>query len=333
VRFSAYRLKPVGSGPYKVAGYKTDQKGVITSMILTENKNYFGNQPYIPTLIFKFYKNVGELINAYNAGQIDGFGLSTAESLQGVKLRHQTYQLPSSRYYAVFINQSAGNEKLKDLKVRQALNLTANRDRLIQKIFNSYATPLYGPTIFVPKPADNPETKLLENLELNLTVPEESFLVKTAEELKSDWESYGAKVNLKVLPLKTIQEEVLKTTDYELLLFGNIVKEGGDLFAFWHSSRRFYPDQNLALYQNKKVDAELETYRKTFDEKERLSRLEKISQLIAADVPAIFLYSPNYLYVASPNLGGLDQARIINTPPDRFKEITKWYVKTTRIFK
>lgn len=333
LRFSIYGLKPVGSGPYKVTSYKNDDKGVINIMSLEGSERYFGDKPYIPNLTFKFYKNTAELLSAYNSGQIDGFGLSTAESLGEVRLRYDVYYLPSSRYYAVFINQSAGNEKLKDLKVRRALNGTVDRVKMVQDIFNSHATPLYGPTTFTEEPNYVINTSLLKDLELTITVPEEPFLIKTAEGLKTAWENHGAKVNLKVLPLKTIQEDVLRTTDYELLLFGNIVKEGQDLFAFWHSSRRFYPDQNLALYQNKDVDAELETYRKTFDEKARLNRLEKISDMIASDAPAVFLYSPDYLYVAAPNLGGIDTTKIINTASDRFADINKWYVKTKRALK
>lgn len=333
LKFSAYGLKPVGLGPYKVTNYKSDEKGVINIMILEENSGYFGDKPYISKLIFKFYRNTAELLRAYNSGQIDGFGLSTAESLGEIRLRHNVYYLPSSRYYAVFINQSAGNEKLKNLGVRRVLNSTVDRTKLVADIFQSHATIFYGPTVFTKKPNSTINTDLFNNLELNLTVPEEPFLIKTANSIKSTWESYGAKIFIKILPLKNIQEDILRNTDYELFLFGNIVKEGYDLFAFWHSSRRFYPDQNLALYQNKDVDLELETYRKTFDEQERMSKLEKISNMIASDAPAIFLYSPDYLYVATPNLGGIDTSKIINTAGDRFTDIIKWFVKTKRVLK
>jgi len=333
LRFSIYGLNPIGSGPYKVANYKSDNKGVINLMALEENERYFGDKPNIPTLTLKFYRNTAELLDAYNAGEVDGFGLSTTESLGEIRLRHNVYYLPSSRYYAVFINQSAANGKLKDLKVRRALSGSVDRAIMIQNIFNSHATILYGPTTLTKEPDYAADTSLLKDLELNLTVPEEPFLIKTADGLKNSWENCGAKVNIKVLPLKNIQEDVLRTTDYEMLLFGNIVKEGQDLFSFWHSSRRFYPDQNLALYQNDDVDSELETYRKTFDEKDRLNRLEKISGMIASDAPAVFLYSPDYLYVATLNLGGIDTTKVINTASDRFADITKWYVKTKRSLK
>jgi len=331
LRFSIYGLKPVGSGPYKVTGYSSDEKGVINVMTLEENKEYFGDKPYLSSITFKFYRNTAELLQAYNSGQVDGFGLSTAESLGEVRLRNNVYYLPSSRYYAVFINQ-ASNEKLKDLNVRQALSQAVDRDKIIAETFGSHATVLYGPTAFTEKPSPEEDLNILNGLKLNLTVPEEPFLIKTAGIIKENWESNGVIVNLKVLTLKNIQEEVLRTTDYELLLFGNIVKEGQDLFAFWHSSRRFYPDQNLALYQDKDVDASLETYRKTFDEKSRLERLERISDAIASDAPAVFLYSPDYLYIATPNLGGMDITNIINTASDRFDNIGEWYVKTRRVF-
>ena len=104
------------------------------------------------------------------------------------------------------------------------------------------------------------------------------------------------------------------------------------MFAFWHSSRRFYPDQNLALYQDDSVDALLESFRKTFDEDERFEVLTAISNTIANDAPAVFLYSPKYVYTTAPRLGGFNESTIINTSDDRFNDVSLWHVKTKRAF-
>ncbi|MDP3697231.1 MAG: ABC transporter substrate-binding protein, partial [Candidatus Taylorbacteria bacterium] len=258
LKLSAFGLEPIGSGPYKVSSYKKDEKGVITLMNLAENENYFGDKPYISKITFKFYRNTAELLKGFNSGEIDGFGLSTAESLGDIKLRHNVSYLPSLRYYAVFINQSSSNKNLMDLKTRRALAEVVDRKKMTEEIFASHASLLYGPTTLTDIPDYTIDTTLLKDIQLNVTVPEEPFLVKTAEALKSTWESYGAKVNLRILSLKNILEDVSRTIDYELLLFGNTVSVEKDLFAFWHSSRRSYPEQNLSLYQNKNVDRELE---------------------------------------------------------------------------
>lgn len=334
MKLSRFGLSPIGSGPYVVDSFEKNNDGIITALHLKSNENYFEGQPNIKTFNFKFYKNTSDLIRSYNLGQIDGFGVPTAEALSenSVHIRNTMHYLESPRYYAVFINQSLAPEEFKDIKVRETLSETADRKRIVDEVLMSHAIPIYGPTAISESPVDEFDSALLEGLEINLTVPEEDFLVKTAEILKENWESHGARVNVLIFSLKNIQENVLKNSDYEFILFGNITKENQDLFAFWHSSRRFYPDQNLALYQNDTIDTYLETFRKTFDEEKRFDLLEAISQQITEDVPAIFLYSPKYIYVTVPRLGGFSDSAIINTSDDRFDNVHEWHVKTKRRF-
>ncbi len=344
-KLSIYGLKPIGFGPYKVDSYEKDDRGVINAFYLSANDKYIGGAPYISSFVFRFYKDEGELIKAYDDFQIDGFLLGSsesaaAESSEVVKIRHKLYDLASSRYYSIFINQALGNKDLKNIKVRQALSRTIDREAIISDIFGSYAIPLYGPTPLTEKPTNDYDASVLKGVKLNITLPEEEFLIKTAETIKTTWEGYGADVTLNVLPLKTIQEKTLKNTDYELLMLGNTLGHSNDLFSFWHSSRRFYPDQNLSLYQNKKVDAMLEAYRKDFNTETRLENLKKISDAIAADYPAVFLYSPDYIYIATPRLNGFNQMSAegfnkdatINTSSDRFLNVKDWYLKTQRVF-
>lgn len=335
-RLSAYGLNPVGFGPYKVDGFVKDDRGVIQSFSLVASDSAI-KKPNISKITLKFYRDEAELIGAYNTGRIDGLILSSYESLSGeeggIKIRHTLHGLESSRYYAVFINQTLGGRELRDIDTREALSKTIGRQELIEKVFSSYATPLFGPTLLTSEAPGDFDPEVLEGLVVNLTVPDESFLVKTAERLKLDWMARGATVNVSVFPPKTIQEQVLTNTDYEFLLFGNITGVSNDLFSFWHSSRRFYPDQNLSLYQSSGVDRMLEDFRKDFDAETRQERLAEISDRIASDYPAVFLYSPDYIYVSAPSLHGFDDMKTMHTSSDRFKDIENWYVKTKREWK
>lgn len=335
LKLSSYGLRPIGSGPYEVISHKSDLNGIITELTLTANEKYFKGRPNIDTFTFKFYRNTADLIRAYNLGQIDGMGLAAAEPLTEANLtiRHEIYNLRSFRYYAIFINPGLAPKELDRLEVRQALALAVDRERIIHEVFLDRASPLYGPTNLTLAPRESSNPDLIKGLRLNLVVPAEPFLIKTAQIVKDNWTSLGAEVNLQILPAKNIQEEILRKSQYEMLLFGNITKESEDLFAFWHSSRRFYPDQNLALYQNSKIDAALEEYRQSFDADRRRNLLKSVSNTIAANVPAIFLYSPYYVYVASPQLGGLNKNTAVATSDDRFKDVASWYVKTKRVFR
>ena len=126
--------------------------------------------------------------------------------------------------------------------------------------------------------------------------------------------------------------EVIKTRNYQAVVFGNILRGNSDVFSFWHSSERFYPGLNLAIYSNKKVDNLLESIRKDFNLESRKTNLSKLQQLIYEDKPAIFLFSPNYIYAAPKNLGGLE-LKLAITPSDRFEKVNEWYLRTARMFK
>jgi peptide/nickel transport system substrate-binding protein len=116
-----------------------------------------------------------------------------------------------------------------------------------------------------------------------------------------------------------------------MLLFGNIVRHNPDLFSFWHSAERFHPGLNLSLYESRTADALLESIRREFNPETRTTLLRDLENLIAKDRPAIFLFSPNYLYVHPKRLGGVSDAPI-GEPADRFRDVERWFLKTTRVF-
>jgi peptide/nickel transport system substrate-binding protein len=334
---SVYSLKPVGSGQYVAKDYTTASDGTITSVTLAANNNYFGATPNISTVEFKFYQDPQSLAAAYNTGQIDSFGLSTYDPvISDLAVRYKAYYLNSYRYYAIFINPATAPQQLQNPDVRYALSQLIDRTALVNNVLGGHGQALYGPTTLAQNPVQGGSSTstmaLLQGLSLQLTVPDDPFLVKTADIIQGEWAAAGINISLNVLPTQTIQEDTLQSSDYSLLLFGNITDSSQDLFAFWDSSQRFYPDQNLSLYDNPAVDANLEQYRSTFDSTQRAQLLNTISNQIASDMPAIFLYSPDYAYIATPTLGGFGSQKEISVASDRFSDIANWYVNTKRVF-
>lgn len=181
--------------------------------------------------------------------------------------------------------------------------------------------------------------KETERLEFNLVVPQIPFLIETVNLIKEDWSKIGVKLNLIIRSTAEINDEAVKNRDYEMIIFGNIFRNGDvpDLSSFWHSSERFYPGFNLALYENKTADSLIESIRKNLNERNRERDLAALQSLIIRDMPAIFLYSPDYFYISKTSLKGFDDPerhqRIISLSSDRFKNIEKWYIKTARVFK
>jgi peptide/nickel transport system substrate-binding protein len=150
--------------------------------------------------------------------------------------------------------------------------------------------------------------------------------------LRTDWEKMGARVTLKVFELSTFSTEVLSPRKYDVLFFGQIIGRTPDPFAYWHSSQRFSPGLNVALYANKKVDTLLENARQERDETARALLLQSFETEIAADVPAVFVYSPDFLYATGENIRGMHTG-FITTESERFLDIADWYIDSEYVWK
>jgi len=170
------------------------------------------------------------------------------------------------------------------------------------------------------------------SLSLTLITVDQPILTEVANLLKKQWEPLGIKIEIKTLSISSLEEDVIKPRNYEMLLFGEVLGAIPDPFPFWHSSQIRDPGLNLAGFEDKESDKLLENSRQTLDEKVRKAFLEKFQNILLADAPAIFLYNPDYLYMVSKEIKGID-TKIIVDFSQRFSNIEKWYIKTKRAWK
>ncbi|MSR87137.1 hypothetical protein EXS70_03120 [Candidatus Peribacteria bacterium] len=163
-----------------------------------------------------------------------------------------------------------------------------------------------------------------------------------AEEVKSQWAKLGVSVIVD-LPdsLQDFQDRLLRR-DYDVLLFGQSLLDNLDSYPYWHSSgiqRLTGSDAdlrqdayNLSQYTSFSADKELETVRRTTDEKERQTALTSLREILKQDAPAIFLFSPKYVFAHHHDIFGVELGSL-SLHSDRFLTLYKWYVKRERIFK
>jgi peptide/nickel transport system substrate-binding protein len=363
LRLSDYNLEPIGSGPYEFVSYEKRKDGFIKSYRFAANVRYAGEAPLIKEFNVQFYPNYDEAISAFNRKEIDGLGGLSAPDVKKLKIGYQLKEFKIPRYYAVFFNQST-SLPLKSLEVRQALVRAADRKNIVARALNTRAIEITGPLYpglegYEPFTAEETEfslqaaEKLLEDnlwergadgvrakkvkdgelrLAFEIIVPNIDFLVDTASILAEDWGKIGVALTPVIMSPPEVANESIKTRNYQMILFGNILKNNPDVFSFWHSSERFRPGLNLALYENKKADVLLESVRQNFDPASRAKDLRELQRLISEDAPAAFLFSPHYLYAGPKTLGGL-AAHLIASPANRFDGIETWYLKTARVFK
>jgi peptide/nickel transport system substrate-binding protein len=358
-RLSDYNLKPIGSGPYILKSYNKDRNGFINYFNLTANSFYFNNPPFVKNLVVKFSPTNDGLIKSFNEGSVDSFSGPDPESLSKIKRSYNAFAMTMPVYYAIFLNQGQ-NLALKEAAVRLAMDTVLDKKSLTSDIFKEHAVPLYGVTRDNTNNLTDPSkdrialaNKILDDtgwikddsglrsktsknsdikLEIEITVPQISFLAETAQKIQSVWQDIGIRTNIKTFPPDEITDRIIKNRDYQAIIFGNVLNPNYDLYSFWHSSERFYPGLNLSIYNNSAVDDLIENIREDMDPQAIMADFDKLTSIIKNDHPAIFLYSPDYLLIANKELKGV-KTRTITEPADLFLDARNWYLKTARVFK
>jgi len=357
---SDYNLHPIGTGPYKFSNFQKDADGNITSYDLVASSDYYGKKPYITNFSFSFYFDEDSLLDAYNNKQVFGMSYISPSKVSSIKSSRSSnlFSINIPRYFAVFFNQQK-SKALASRDVRKALSLATDRQAIISGVLSGQGKEIYSP---IPpgsfgasddvkkfgydlgqanktlddagwkKGDDGFRSKDGQPLAFTLVTTDWPDLAASADLLKKQWEAVGAKLDVQSLPVADVQQNYIRPREYNALLFGQVLGIDPDPYVFWHSSQTRDPGLNLALYSNPDVDKVLESIRKDSKESDRLKDFQKFQQLVSDDLPALFLYTPNYLYLVSKNVQGININSMV-TPDKRFANVEDWYIKTKRVRK
>lgn len=355
-----YNLAPIGSGPYRFFNSEKDSSGNMLSYELRAFGEYFEGPPLISKFTFQFYPDEVSLVAAYNRKEVLGISAVTPAGLSALEERKSTrvYDIAIPRIFAVFFNVTK-NAALAYSEVREALAYATDREAIIRDVLAGKGQPAY--TAFLPfmkgyaadlgvpsfdlerakrildengwQPgADGIRAKDGTVLALELMSPDWPELTQTAELLRTQWERLGVRVKVTQAGAADLQRDVIRPRAYEALLFGEAALLDSDPYSFWHSSQKNDPGLNLALFENKEADELLTSLREEMNADKRSEKYRRFQEILSKENPAVFLYTPTYLYVVNDVIKGID-VKQINAAALRLSNVKDWYIKTRRVWK
>mgnify|MGYP001565053597 CR=1 FL=1 len=355
-----YNLAPIGSGPYAFFDSKKDSSGNMLSYELRAWSEYFDGAPYISKVIFHFYPDEAALIDAYNRKEVLGINAVTPDNLSKLEARKSTrvYEISIPRIFAVFFNKTKSVALAYD-EVREALAYATDRDAIIRDVLAGKGIPAYtamlpfmsgyAADLSVPSFDLTKANTLLDEkgwkrgedgirakdgavMEIELTVPDWPELARTADIIRTQWGEAGARVIVKVLGAADLQQNAIRPREYQALLFGEAAMIDSDPYSFWHSSQKNDPGLNLALFDDKGADDILATLREELSPDRQREKYRAFQEILYKENPAVFLYSPAYLYVVNGAVKGID-VKNIDAAAFRLSNAKDWYMDTKRVRK
>ena len=371
--FSPFNLDAIGSGPYAVERIKRNDSGIPFYFELEAFKNYALGEPHIQRIVVHFYQSERELLEGLSTGEVESVNTITPQAAKTLESKGaRTLRTPLPRVFGVFFNQNQA-PVLSEKAVREALNLAADKEAIVDAVLYGYGVPIEDPVpplllgkadvvattseariaqanalLDKAKWVKNGETgvrerakglpargaqagKEIQKLSFSLVTSDVPELRESAELLKEMWGAIGIEVRLQIFESGDLNQNVIRPRKFDALLFGEIIGRDLDLFAFWHSSQRNDPGLNIAMYTNAKVDKLLEEARRATDVEKRSANYISAVETISADAPAVFLYSPEFIYVLPEKVKGYTIGRT-TVPSERFLEVHKWYINTEKVW-
>ncbi len=356
-----FNLKPVGSGPYKFDHLLID-KGQIAGVALVRNEQYHLQKPFIEQVVFKYYPAPADALEAFRAGEVAGISRVTNDILQEA-LAEPNLSIYTSRLPQMgFVLFNLGNPEvafLQEPKLRRALMLGLNRQRLIDAFMQAQAIPLDGPILpgswahfdgveKIPYdadmaiallkelgytlPADGGTARVKDGqaLAFSLVHPDDEVHAKMAQSIQENWAKIGVAVSLIPVSPARLQTEFLEARNYQAALVELALPRtpDPDPYPFWHQAEAT-GGQNYSQWNNRSASEYLEQARVTTDFGLRARLYRNFQAIFARELPALPLYAPVYSYGVNANVQGVQMPPLFD-PSDRFSLIAQWYLVTRR---
>ena len=353
-----FNIQPVGSGPYRFDRLIVDN-GQITGLVLKAFAEYYGKEPFIEQLIFRYYPDSAAALQAYQTGQVQGISQISTDVLPAAlaepNLAVYTGRLPELAMVLFNLN-NAEVSFFQDANLRRALYTGINRQYIVDKIFNGQAILADGPIFpgtwayydatphvdldvdrakilldeagFPVNPENTAERVSSDAIALKFTLlyPDTPRHQQVAEAIAQDWTALGVSVTLEAVPYDVLVMERLTNREYQAALVDlNLARyPDPDPYPFWDSVLAT-SGQNYSQWDHKIASEYLEEARIAVDAGER-ARLYRNFQVIFSDeLPSLPLYYPVYNYGVDPQVQGVRMGPLLDTS-DRFATILEWFL-------
>jgi len=324
---------PVGTGPFKIQKWNRGE-----SILLQRHEGYWGKTALLKEILFKIVRDMPKAIQLLKNGEIDfiprvplHLACERGSALMAQKARSSFRLLRyyPNQFHSIIMNVKT--EQLRDRRVRRALaemtpqkiiaeSLLCNHTRLITGPFWP-DRPGYDKSLrrikYSPKKAgqrlekagwryqndDGVRSKAGVHLELTyLQIAESSLQKRLCPILRDTYRRAGVRLNIQKVPfsrwLRLVRNHQFHMTDVLWTFYGK-----QDLYQHYHCSQA-EGGSNYGAYCNPKVDKLLQRIRRTLDREVRNSLERLLHRMLHRDLPAIYLFNPAEVSLASTRLRG-----------------------------
>lgn len=321
-----------GTGPYRFKEWIPKQR-----MVLERNEHYWGRKPNFERIQFRVIAESAVRLQLLKDKKLDLMGLTPAQWVNDTKKSPfgEANGLISVKQYGLYYSYLGWNARLPhlaDKKVRQALTLSIDREKILRELLFGLGAVVSG-TFYHKSPYTDPAIKPWPfDLEKAKALFAEAGWKDTDNDgfLDKDGKRFSVKIRFpaasetgkKVLvavqsnlkdagvhcDLDPIEWSVfltrIKKRDFDGIMLGWSLGWDPDPYQLWHSSQAAGEGSNHCYFVNKEADQIIERLRKTMDLDERIRLCRRFHAILHDEQPYTFMF--NSMGLVAHNAGLLN---------------------------
>jgi peptide/nickel transport system substrate-binding protein len=323
-------------GPYQLADWQSQQ-----SILMRANPAYFDKSVWITERLTRIIPDRATQFLELSAGQLDSVGLTPVqysrlfETKAALTANYNRYKYLDFVY--TYLGFNLKREPFTDVRVREAIAYAIDRQEIVDGVQlglgETIASPYKPGTFWVnknlkPRPFDPDQAKLLlaeagwkdsdgdgildkNGKPLSFTILTNNGnkqRADTATIMQQRLKKVGIEINVRLVEWSAFIENFINKRNFDAVILGWSLSPDPDQYSIWHSSQTGPREFNFLTYNNAKVDAALDSARRTFDREKRKQQYDIMQEEIYKDVPMVFLYAPYSLPVMHKRFHGIKPA-------------------------
>jgi peptide/nickel transport system substrate-binding protein len=316
-----FSLHPVCAGPYKFVERVQQDRIVFEKFADYWNKD----NVFIDRVVYLPIVDATVRLANLKSGGLDLIERVLATDIKDVRADKRLKLATALELGYMGLTINTGNDKNKgplsqSEKVRQALDLSIDREAVNQVVFNGEFTPgnqwitpehPYYQKSFPIRPRDIAKAKALLKesgatlpVSVDLMVPKGAENEAVAQVIQSMAAEAGFDLKIRLLEWATSLKQA-QAGEYQMFLLGwsGRIDPDGNSYVFLHTKA----PQNEAFYSNPEADKVLEEARLVTDLAQRKAIYEKLTKIVLNDEPLIYLYHRKLLIAHTTKLEGYKQ--------------------------
>jgi ABC-type transport system substrate-binding protein len=316
---------PIGTGPWKLVEWKHDDY-----LLFARNERYWGGAPKADSLRARIIAEPSTAVAEYESGNVDVLRVPAGEARDWVEdesRKPNLLSMPALQLVYVGINTTRG--PLADVRVRRAINLALDVDRIIDRLVSGRGRRAAGvipPTLagfdsarrgysFDPARAKQllAEAGHAGGIDIELWCSTNPIYVRIAETMQAYLNAVG--IRTKIMQRESAAARAAaRKGETDMILkdwYADYPDAENFLFPLLHSANKG-AGGNVSFYANPTFDSLVTAARSELDDAKRLAHYRQADSIAHADAPMVFLYFYDDLYAVQPWLAGFKPPVIFN---------------------